>query len=558
MFQTNIVNSLVKGLDPIHQKIVSLTPGQIFNGKILKLYPGQLASLQQGQLTLTAKLEVALSAGNRYWFQVQPGEGLPTLKVIKGAFEQGVKEGKDGESVLRQLGIPNSKVNEMVVNHLAKQEIPFSREHVSRGGETLQQLGMANERGLVVLQFLFERSLPITAATFLAAQSIIEGQGLSSQVRELDQMLATVTEKAPALLQLQQSVQTILSEANIKVDQHQIVELLKVFLKAEPDSAQFSKAQNELQKLAIVEKQTTPQQLKIHFRETIVKETEEQLRQIWPTLTKDEILSHLNKGQIIELLAKIVWPKGEGGERLLQQIISLVVKENQLEIIRNIPPEVSVAKQFTNILDRIGYSYERDLLQFLQQPENSNTNETKLLQLKALLIQAQHQSLPTEVKDKIDSLLHRITGQQLISVHQEGPIAHHVVSMPLNLFGMDTDLTIQWEGKKQKNGILNPDHCRILFYLNLETLAETIIDVQIQNRIVSLHVINEHNKPVNLIRALQPTLKDALTELNYQLSSIKWTQPKRPIDDKNMQKKLPHANSFYPSPKPYQGVDIRI
>lgn len=556
MFQTNIVNSLVKGLDPLHQKTVSLTPGQIFNGKILKLYPGQLASLQQGQLTLTAKLEVALTAGNRYWFQVQPGEGLPTLKVIEGAAEQGIKQGKDGESVLRQLGIPNSRVNEMVVNHLAKQEVPFSREHVSRGGETLQQLGMANERGLVVLQFLLERNLPLTPATFLGAQSIIEGQGLSSQVRELDQLLATVTEKAPALLQLQQSVQTLLSEANIKVDQHQIVESLKVFLKAEPGSAQFSQAQNELQKLGVVEKQTTPQQLMTHFREMVVKETKEQLRQVWPTLTKDEVLSHLNKGQITELLAKVVWPKGENGDRVLQKIISLVAKENQLETLRNVVPEVSVRKQFTKILNRIGFDYERNLLQFLKQPEN--INETKLLQLKALLIQAQQQSVPTEIKDKIESLLHRITGQQLISVQQEGPIAHHVVSMPLNLFGMDTDLTLQWEGKKQKNGTLNPNHCRVLFYLNLETLAETIIDVQIQNRIVSLHVINEHSKPVNLIGALQPILKDALRELNYQLSSIKWTQPNPLIGNKNKQKILTNGNSFYQSPKPYQGVDIRI
>ncbi|WNF35476.1 hypothetical protein RJD24_13530 [Bacillaceae bacterium IKA-2] len=554
MFQTNIVNSLVKGLDPIHQKTVSLIPGQIFNGKILKLYPGQLASLQQGQITLTAKLEVALSAGNRYWFQVQTGEGIPTLKVIDAAGEQG--KGKDGESVLRQLGIANSRINEMVVNHLAKQEIPFSKEHVFRGGEIIKQLGMANNRGLAALQFLLERSLPITATAFLGAQSIIEGRDLSSQLRELDQLLAAGAEKNPSLLKLQQTVQTILSEANIKVDQNQIVELLKVFLKAEPGSVQFSQAHNDLQKLGIVEKQTTPQQLMTHFREMVVKETEEQLRQAWPTLTKDEILSHLNKGQITELLAKVVWQKGENGERSLQQILALVAKENQLGMLQNLASEESVAKQFSRVLDRIGYNYERDLLGFLNRSEN--INGTVLLQLKALLIQAQQQSLPTQFKDKIDSLLNRITGQQLLSVHQEGPIAHHIVSMPLNLFGLDTDLTLQWEGKKQNNGSLNPDHCRVLFYLNLETLAETIIDVQIQNRIVSLHVINENQKPVNLIGALQPILKDALAELNYQLSSIRWTQPKSVIGNKDAQKQLARGNSFYPSPKPYQGVDIRI
>lgn len=47
------------------------------------------------------------------------------------------------------------------------------------------------------------------------------------------------------------------------------------------------------------------------------------------------------------------------------------------------------------------------------------------------------------------------------------------------------------EWKNEKDGKIDSNYARILFYLNLEALKETVIDMQVQNRIVSIYVYNE-------------------------------------------------------------------
>lgn len=558
MFQANIVHSLLRGLDPIHQKSISLTPGQIFNGKILKLYPGQLASLQLGGLTLTAKLEAALTVGSRYWFQVQPGEGLPVLKVLEGSTQNEKPRGRESENILRQLGLSYSKQSEMLVKYLAKEEIPFTRAHVIRGAETLQNVGMLNEKGLSIIKLLVERNLPITPATFSAMNSVITGQGLVNQLQELSTLIQPLQGKEPLLQQFQQLLQSILNEANVKVDRHQILDTLKTFLTENATDTQQRQSQVELQKLGVIDKQS-PEQLLANVKVEVTRTPADQLKQIWPTLTKAEVQLSLNKGEVGELLSKIVLEKGVNGERTIQQLLTLfsssIVKNSENLVFPQ--SEDSLGKQLVSLINRIGYQHERDAQQFLQQ--RSENSETFLMQLKAILVKTQQQvQMPPSIQDKVESILNRITGQQLLSVNQEGPITNHAVMVPLKLLGGNSDLTIQWEGKKENDGKLNPDHCRILFYLNLANLKETIIDVQIQNRVVSLHVINEQQKPAQLINALQPYLTRALNDLNYQLTSVKWTNPIQSSKSHYHNGSITPVNKYYQSQRPYQGVDIRI
>lgn len=434
LFQTNMVNSLLKGLDALHQKSLSLTPGQVFNGKILKLYPGQLASLQLAGVTLTAKLQAALTVGNRYWFKVQPSDGIPVLKVLEGSSGQ---HGDSSSNLLRQLGIVDTKVNEMIVNHLSNKELPFSKQHVTNGGEILKNIGMVNERGLQTLQFMIKRNLPITQMSFSAIQSVVDGQSLSQNVQRLTTVIQQMQINSPALQQLEEQLLKIKDLANIKFDN---------------------------------------------------------------------------------------------------------------EAVQN-----NVSRQLQSLIRHIGFHHERDAFQVVNY---QNVNEKILLQLKSLLIKAQQLDLPIIVRDNIEQVLNRITGQQLISISQDAPVSNYAVVVPIKLLDMETDLTIQWEGKKQSDGLIDPDHCRILFYIHLQLLKETIVDVQIQNRIVSLHIYNENEKPVEILKQFQPLLSNTLKEKQYQLSSVKWINPRE--GKRNIQnQKLPIRSKDYYQ-RPYQGVDIRI
>lgn len=91
--------------------------------------------------------------------------------------------------------------------------------------------------------------------------------------------------------------------------------------------------------------------------------------------------------------------------------------------------------------------------------------------------------------------MNRITAQQILS-QENGPIQNLLLTIPLNLGSTKTDLTLQWSGRKTKEGKIDPDYCRVLFYLELEHLEETVIDMQVQNRIIKVTVINGLVQPL--------------------------------------------------------------
>ncbi|MFT4413546.1 hypothetical protein ACLM5H_06780 [Fredinandcohnia humi] len=89
-----------------------------------------------------------------------------------------------------------------------------------------------------------------------------------------------------------------------------------------------------------------------------------------------------------------------------------------------------------------------------------------------------------------------------------------------------TNAHIRFSGKKKENGKINPDHCHILFSLELEKLKETILDVRVQNRILTITVYNETKCIDILVEKLKPVLKNNLEDYGYTLSSVKVVQSK--------------------------------
>src|SRR5688500_6197126 len=67
--------------------------------------------------------------------------------------------------------------------------------------------------------------------------------------------------------------------------------------------------------------------------------------------------------------------------------------------------------------------------------------------------------------------------------------------LPGEKLSLNQDVYMQFEGKKDKNGNIDSDFCRILFVLELEKMNETMIDMQIQKRIISVNIYNEQKEP---------------------------------------------------------------
>ncbi len=200
---------------------------------------------------------------------------------------------------------------------------------------------------------------------------------------------------------------------------------------------------------------------------------------------------------------------------------------------------VTMLKQVSRSL---GLQYEHDVARGEKQPTD---------QLKPLLMKTLQESLPQTVRDPLESMVHRITAQQLLS-QEQGPLQSIVMQIPANSPELRSDITVQWQGRKKENGQIDPNYCRVLFYLELETLKETIIDMQVQNRVMNVNVVNDTPGLSGIVQSLQPLLKENLAEQDYRLSSVRVTP------SKEKEKSLPPLTPQLASEERYEGVDFRV
>jgi hypothetical protein len=204
------------------------------------------------------------------------------------------------------------------------------------------------------------------------------------------------------------------------------------------------------------------------------------------------------------------------------------------------------------ILQSLGLDHEHKAGQMGKSDPSSITRES-LHTLKAMLLHVQSYSEGAE-RDLIDQLIYKITGQQL-SVREDGPVTSLYMQLPIGLGNDRKDVMIQWEGRRKANGEIDPNYCRIVFCLQLEHLKETVVNVSVQNRVVTIGVINEHAQLPALIKQFEQALKEKLTSLHYHLSEVKVME-----SDRNLLKSPASLKQAarYDQGSPYLGVDIKI
>ena len=78
----------------------------------------------------------------------------------------------------------------------------------------------------------------------------------------------------------------------------------------------------------------------------------------------------------------------------------------------------------------------------------------------------------------------------LLSSGENGVQHQLVMQVPLEFFGKRLDATLEWNGRMKEDGKIDADFARILFYLDLHSLNKTVVDMQVQNRIVTVTVFN--------------------------------------------------------------------
>lgn len=231
-------------------------------------------------------------------------------------------------------------------------------------------------------------------------------------------------------------------------------------------------------------------------------------------------------------------------EPLKQMISSILVNQSfdELDTGRD------VQHMLKNLIYSLGLEYEKEVKTWANANQDS---ADPLHSLKPLLMRAMTE-LGTNGKE-LEPLLNRLTGMQLISHDPIGSMFQMVMQLPISFGGKQSDITLQWSGRKTEKGQIDADYCRILFYLDLQSIDQTVIDMQIQNKVIHLSVLNENKEIEPIVKALTPTLKEKLESIGYTLSFIKVN----PTFEKRKNEQL-QLNPINLSSGLYQRVDMKI
>ncbi|WP_026674300.1 hypothetical protein [Alkalihalobacterium bogoriense] len=573
MYPSSIQQSSIAKSTTVAVRQVNLTPGQVFQGQVQKLFPNNVAALRIGTMTVTARLEAALTAGLSYWFEVQPDTGIPKLKVL------GQWQGREASSsqqttglqasILQQLGLPNTKTNEQLVRHFSNMHVPFSKEMLQGASQIIEKHGLS-KGNLALIQQMIERNIPLKLSLFEAFSATQTKEPL---LQQMTQWLNQIKIDSPEKGKLVEALRHLTESVAVPSHTSPIARLLQS-LSVEQREENRLILMNLLQKTDVVKE---PALFYNQFKDAILKGNNQKIvNELWPGFANgleqfrstepqamfrlfmsqlsvtNDAKSHLQAQQLLSLVTQGVTV--DGVHQKLSQLLAEPIQETEKNIIASLldrDARENIRNGFlslvTSIMKTVGFTHENELLKMFEAQSGKIPLQGE--SMKSLLLQLVQLETNQTLKQQAEAMLSRITGQQLIASEQTGPFHQLALQIPLQLGNHQTDVTIQWEGKKTKDGQIDKEHCRILFYLQLEKLHETIIDVQIQKKIVSIQIFNEHPKP-KALAALQAVLKSKLTNIDYQLSSVNWVTVKETTAS-------PIKNT-YGSKVSYEGVDVRI
>lgn len=204
----------------------------------------------------------------------------------------------------------------------------------------------------------------------------------------------------------------------------------------------------------------------------------------------------------------------------------------------------AVKEALQTVIRSMGLNYEAGLL-----GKDADVGRFAEALKPQLLTLMQDLSVSPALREAAETVVMRMNGPLLQS--GENGVQHQLVmQVPLEFFGKRIDSTLEWNGRMKEDGKIDPDFARILFYLDLGSIEKTVIDMQVQNRVISVTIFNADVTLKTLGAPLQQKLKEGLDAAGYKLSAVFFKNYTE--EEKNLSKKKQNMAMDG------QGVDFRI
>ncbi|WP_169083097.1 hypothetical protein [Paenibacillus sp. PL91] len=593
-------------------RAMELKVGQVVRGVILQVMENNEALVQINGVQVRAKLEAPLQVGQTAMLQVQPQSSgaLVTLKQVEpGAV--GLPEDTFKEWA-KQLALPEQKWAAHIVKDLRKEGVILNREVA----QAFQQAAAAMPAGGDAEQWMqaaaatFKRGLPMTGATVAAMQQVMFGRSAHELLETMQQQLAALTSSdsndgsgdAKPLTQAVAKVQALLTEG---------MELLRVVsnesesartagigtkeaaaVKAPPAQmvrTELTQGQSTASGLASNDEGTADQPVSQAGRSAAAQpnwlgqmmkwmgvDHEQQLAKTFiagnetsasqtaiapqPSQAADTAAAAkpaagavpqpaLHSGQTVEMSSKetpqtSAPPQGSTDD--LDEPLQIRLHDTKHNVER------AAAAIISSIADGI--------------PVTDHAMPAQQESLKsALLALVSSDQTPPAIKETAQQLVQQITGQQLLLTPERNSsvLTHVTMFIPLNSPDGKQTASVHIQTRRGRKGELDSANCRLLFNLSMNTLGDTMVDVNVMDKIVSLNLWNDHPAISMLAESSRSEIASSLQQAGFQLLSLRTT----PLPKAGAQApeeaaaaatslQVPDMTAF--SSNRYKGVDYRI
>ncbi|MBQ4817066.1 glycosyltransferase [Bacillus pumilus] len=542
-------------------------------GKVLKMLGDDTALVQIGSTKIKAQLAAQLKADAFYWFQFEQegGGSLNKLRPVQ-QFDQDPKTLKDAAAkLLEGLSLKNGLENILTATAFLKEKSVINEAELKTAVKWIEQFQGADvKKGLQSLLFALKKDLPIQEGVLQSILAVKSSSALHQDMTALLERLTQLPKHSDATQALTQAVRSVIgAETTVHAEK-----LLSVLLSARegmakqggnlPVTPQFNLSQpKETSQNPIAQERQTTQVIQSNVQQSTspkeLKIPPQQIERILTSLMKQgaDGQQEPNLKQLTSLLQGLqqAGSQPDAKASVIQKEFPFLSKTEAKALAQVVQQTEPVLSNKTDVLDllmtmkkAIGVRDEIGMLKLLEKG-SQDVKSQELHQLKLVLNDVRQSDLPEPVKKEVDQLFHRLNGQ--LFVQQENQtISQMMVSYPLFSKHSVQDLTFILKGHKKKDGSIDISQCRLMFYLNMENLEETLIDCTIQQKVMSITVETGHELQ-GTINPMIPAVRENLNALGYSLTGITAKKRQEPVDPSQFLDEHFHKISE-------KGLDLRV
>lgn len=574
---SGLIRSLVGDLTAADSKVLELKVGQVVKGVVLQLMADQEALLNIGGVQVRAKLETPLKQGDVTYLQVQPESsgGQILLKPLT-ASDVHITEDSLGE-LLKAFTVKDTGATRQMVQTMQQESVPVSKDNVKAFEAVMSSVpeGTSKEEWMQAAVLAYKRGLPLTQETIGALKQVTSGPPVGQVLEQLEQQAATLLEQEPEHPAADTAKQVVALLKELRASAAATWPARPPDAAAAPAAPAASQAGAALAAAPAGPPQgqgSAPAAAALTALPAAVQpaaaEPKAQARSAEPE-GEPPVAGSLEpeppaKQKAADGAPQMHSEAAEAAEadpetNWISRMLKAVGVEHEAHVAAKLDERGdAIVRQRPQTEDQRLGLIDTALRQ--DEPPKPAASET----LKSLLLHlTASEDAPAPFKEAAQQALNQVTGQQLMLTGDKNAMfAHMTLFVPFLDGTGQQSAAIHIQSRKGKRGEVDASNCRLLFDLQMKVMGNTLLDVHVVNKIVSLTIHNDHPALTPLMEESKEEITAAMQNAGYQFISLKCSPYPQPLDREEDGGRKPMSDgradlrSLY-LPKTYKGVDVK-